>query len=211
MPRIAYLFLRWCPGVLGLLLRQKLYPYLLRQCGRGVLIGRFVDMVNPRSIALADNVILNDGSRLDASGYGDGEAGINLGKGAFVGAYTILTAGPGRIVIGEGSNIGSRCLISAGADVLLADHVLLAGYCSIGNLPGTPVGHHPRQQAAPVATAGDHTTIGRACWLGLRSHVAAGARIGEGTIVGAHAFVEGVLPEYAIAVGRPAGIKRLRP
>lgn len=211
MPRIVYLFLRWCPGVLGLLLRQKLYPYLLRQCGRGVLIGRFVDMVNPRGIALADNVILNDSSRLDAGGCGGGEAGITLGKGVFVGAYTILTAGPGRIAIDEGSNIGSRCLISAGADVLLADHVLLAGYCSVGPPSSSIVANLLRQEAIQESTAAECTTIARGCWLGLRSHVAAGARIGEGTIVGAHASVEGVLPEYAIAVGRPAGIKRLRP
>ena len=211
MPHVIYRFLRWCPGVLGLLLRQKLYPYLLGQCGRGVLIGRFVDMINPRGIALADNVILNDGSRLDAGACGDGEAGITLGKRVFVGAYTILTAGPGRIAIGEGSNIGSRCLISAGADVLLADHVLLAGYCSIGNLPATAVSHQSRQQNPPGPATGAPTAIGRGCWLGLRSQVAAGAKIGEGTIVGAHAFVDGVLPDYAIAVGRPAGIMRLRP
>lgn len=211
MPHIAYLFLRWCPGILGLLLRQKLYPYLLRQCGCGVLIGRFVDMINPRGIALADNVILNDGSRLDAGDGSGDEARIALGKGVFVGAFTTLTAGPGRIVIGEGGNIGSRCLISAATDVLLAEHVLLAGYCSIGNPPGTASGDEPGQQASPGAAAGDSTSIGRGCWLGLRSHVAAGARIGEGTIVGAHARVVGSLPEYAIAVGRPAGVKRLRP
>ena len=60
MPHFLYIFLRWCPGVLGILLRQRLYRRLLRGCGRDVLIGRYVDLKNPRAIVLGENVMLND-------------------------------------------------------------------------------------------------------------------------------------------------------
>lgn len=211
MPQIIYRLLRWCPGIIGLLLRQKLYRFVLGRCGRGVLIGRFVDLVNPRGIAIADNVILNEGSRLDA-GRPDGIDGIriSLEKGVFIGAFTELLAGPGRIVIGEGGNIGSRCRITATTDVLLADHVLLAGYCLVGGTqPGAA--DSGKMPAAAVQPAAAPTSIGRGSWLGLRCQVNTGASIGDGTIVGAHAVVDAPLPEYAIAVGQPATVKRMRP
>lgn len=209
LPQTMYRLLRWCPGILGLLLRQKLYRFLLGSCGRGVLIGRCVDIVNPGGIAIADNVILNDGSCLDAGPEEAGGIRISLGKGVFIGAFTALHAVPGRISIGEGGNIGSRCRITATSDVLFADHVLLAGYCLVGETPPEAAdgdAHPAAAQAGPT-----RTSIGRGSWLGLRCQVRAGSSIGEGTIVGAHAVVAGSLPEYAIAVGQPAMVKRLRP
>ncbi|KGO34522.1 MAG: acyltransferase [Desulfoprunum sp.] len=200
MPTMLYRFLRWCPGILGLLLRQRLYPYLFGHCGRGVLIGRHVDLINPGAIALGDQVIVNDGARLDGGGYAGPEAAIVVAKGVFIGADTILAAGPGRLSIDEGSNIGSRCTISAVGDIVLGHHSLLAGYCTIGDLSG-----------GPAAAGRASTVINSGCWLGLRCHVAAGVTIGEGTIVGAHAVVDAPLPEYVIAVGRPATINRRRP
>ncbi len=140
MPTWLYRFLRWCPGILGLLLRQRLYPYLLGHCGRGVLIGRHVDLINPGGISLGDQVIVNDGARLDAGSHPGPDTAIDVADGAFIGADTLLDAGPGRLIIGEGSNIGSRCTISAAGDVVLGHHSLLAGYCTIGEVPGCTCG-----------------------------------------------------------------------
>ncbi|MBB5349378.1 acyltransferase [Desulfoprunum benzoelyticum] len=212
MPTWVYRFLRWCPGILGLLLRQRLYPCLLGHCGRGVLIGRHVDLINPGGISLGDKVIVNDGARLDAGSHSGPDTAIDVADGAFIGADTLLAAGPGRLIVGEGSNIGSRCTIVAAGDVVLGHHSLLAGYCMIGDIPEAPAataGHDPQIPTGPT----DKPTIiiGPGCWLGLRSQVTAGVRIGQGVIVGAHALVTEPLPEFAIAVGRPATIKRMRP
>ena len=212
MPTWLYRFLRWCPGILGLLLRQRLYPCLLGHCGRGVLIGRHVDLINPGGISLGDKVIVNDGARLHAGSHSVPDAVIDVADGAFIGADTLLAAGPGRLIIGEGSNIGSRCTIAAAGDVILGHHSLLAGYCTIGDIPDAPAatsGHGPQTPTGIAGTA--PVVIGPGCWLGLRSQVAAGVSIGEGTIVGAHALVADPLPEFAIAVGRPATIQRMRP
>jgi acetyltransferase-like isoleucine patch superfamily enzyme len=206
MPRILYLFLRWCPGALGIFLRQRLYSRLLGKCGRNVLIGRYVDMHNPKGISLADNVILNEYSRLDAGRSAGGRASLFLGQGVFIGAGTVLAAGPGELIIEEGNNIGSGCLITATHDTVLEHHALLAGYCRVGAAePATE-----EQGMAPDA-APRKTRIGAGCWLGLRSQIAAGIEIGEGAIVGAHSIVYESLPDYAIAFGRPAKIRRMRP
>lgn len=212
MPHFLYLFLRWCPGILGILLRQKLYRWLLRGCGRNALIGRFVTLKNPRAIVLGNNVILNDYATLDASQYvGEGLA-ISIGDKVFIGASTNLSAGPAKLLIEEKSNIGSGCSLTAGAtDLRLEHHALLAGFCTVGEEAW-------QSRAVPATIApvtgqgpGNHTQLGSGCWLGLRSQVGPGVEIGEGTIVGAHSFVSESLPAYAIAFGQPARVIRNRP
>mgnify|MGYP001057475624 CR=1 FL=1 len=89
MPTWLYRFLRWCPGILGLLLRQRLYPCLLGHCGRGVLIGRHVDLINPDGISLGNQVIVNDGARLDAGSHPGPDTAIDVADGAFIGAAEI--------------------------------------------------------------------------------------------------------------------------
>ena len=49
-------------------------------------------------------------------------------------------------------------------------------------------------------------SIGRNCWIGARAILLAGARIGEGAIVGAAAVVDFPVPPYAIVAGNPARI-----
>ncbi len=207
-----YLFLRWCPGILGILLRQKLYRRLLRGCGRNALIGRFVNLRNPRAIVLGDHVILNDYASLDASHYpGDGTA-ISIGDKVFIGASTSLSAGPGTLLIEEKCNIGSGCSLTAGSThILLEHHALLAGFCRVAEESWSS---HATPAAISTPTGQEiekHTHLGSGCWLGLRSQVGSGIEIGEGTIVGAHSLVTESLPAYTIAFGQPARVIRNRP
>ncbi len=212
MTHFIYLFLRWCPGILGILLRQKLYPKLLRACGRNTLIGRFVDLRNPQAIILGNSVILNDYAVLDASRYNGEGIAISIGDKVFIGASTRLSAGPGTVHIEEKSNIGSGCSLNAGSTTLhLGHHVLLAGFCTVGEASGerNPV---PGDISAATGSGIDNRTrLGSGCWLGLRSQVGSGVAIGEGTIVGAHSLVAETLPAYVIAYGQPARVIRDRP
>jgi acetyltransferase-like isoleucine patch superfamily enzyme len=210
MRHLLYLFLRWCPGALGILLRQKLYRHLLKAYGRNVLIGRYVDLKNPRGIIIGDDVVLNEYACLDAGRSSDlSEAAIVLGKGVFIGAGTTLLAGPGRLIIEEGNNIGSGCSIVAYGETLLEHHALLAGFCTVGaTAPATEL--DVPDSPAKIPTAG-RTRLGSGCWLGLRSRVASGIEIGEGTIVGAHSTVNESLPDYVIAFGQPARVWQMRP
>ena len=49
-------------------------------------------------------------------------------------------------------------------------------------------------------------SIGSNSWIGARAILLAGARIGEGAIVGAAAVVDFSVPPYAIVAGNPARI-----
>jgi virginiamycin A acetyltransferase len=54
------------------------------------------------------------------------------------------------------------------------------------------------------------TVIGHDCWIGHGAMILPGARLGHGVIVGAGAVVGGVVPDYALVVGNPARVLRLR-
>jgi acetyltransferase-like isoleucine patch superfamily enzyme len=212
MPYYLYLFLRWCPGVLGILLRQKMYRWLLRRCGRNVLIGRYVDLKNPRAIVLGNNVMLNDYASLDASQYAGGDIAITIGNEVFIGASTTLTAGQGTITLEENCNIGSGCtLIAKYHNMRIGHHALLAGFCTVGaELAEIPP--EPEETISLVGRTTDiQTHLGGGCWLGLRTRVPSGVEIGEGAIVGAHSIVFNSLPAYAISFGQPARVIRYRP
>ena len=214
MPHFLYLILRWCPGAVGIILRQKLYRRILKGCGRKVLIGRYVDLKNPRAITLGNGVILNDYACLDASKATGSETVMIIGDGVFVGASTTLTAGPATMTIEEGSNIGSGCTLSArSVDMKLEHHALLAGFCMVGTQETENMQeaeYADRSSLVPPCSA-LRTVLGGGCWLGLRSHVRTGCEIGEGAIIGAHAFVDGSIPSYTIAFGQPARVVRHRP
>jgi acetyltransferase-like isoleucine patch superfamily enzyme len=53
-------------------------------------------------------------------------------------------------------------------------------------------------------------TIGDHAWLGARVTVLDGVRIGRHAIIGAHSVVKDDVPDFAVAVGAPAKIIRVR-
>jgi virginiamycin A acetyltransferase len=54
------------------------------------------------------------------------------------------------------------------------------------------------------------TEIGHDVWLGFGAIVCPGARVGNGVIIGAGAVVRGTVPDYAIVVGNPGQVVRMR-
>lgn len=114
--------------------------------------------------------------------FANGER-IALGDGVQVGARCMLWAGEetGRITVGPNSTFGPDCLITA------SDY---------GTRAGTPVVEQPKIDR--------DVTIGTDVWLGAKVIVTAGVTIGDGTIVGAGSVVTRDLPPGVIAAGIPA-------
>jgi acetyltransferase-like isoleucine patch superfamily enzyme len=193
-------FLRWCPGALGILLRQRFYPYLLQSCGRGVLFGRFIDFQNTKNIYIGDNVVIGNRCSLLAGGDAGNGQSIVIEEDVFIGIGTLLQANNGSISIQKGSNVGSECRVMAKRSVTIGRNVLVAAYCLIGD----GVSHNER------ISSNTSTRIGDNVWLGARSEVFCAVHIGEGAIIGAHAMVNSDIRAYGIAMGRPASIVRYR-
>ncbi|NNK94076.1 MAG: hypothetical protein HKP41_06965 [Desulfobacterales bacterium] len=208
MQSFFYRFLRWCPGALGLLLRQKWYPRLLGQCGHGVLFGRFVDLFQPYRISIGDRVIVSDHVTLDARGYDGDDYGVIVDQDVFIGKATRLTARNSRIVVESGANLGSRCRIVGNLPVTIGENVLLAAYCVIGEGSQDQSDYDPQKGLGAVIEAA--TVVEPGCWLGVRAELKSGATVRKESIIGAHASVEGEIPAWAVAVGRPAKPIRFR-
>ena len=190
------------PGALGLVLRRALYPPLLGACGRNVVFGQNVTIRHPHKVRIGDNVVIDDNCLIDAKG--DGNAGIAIGSGVFVGRNSILSCKNGDIDIADGANIGFNCEVFSASRVSIGRDTLLAAYCYV--IGGD---HDFSDPSAPVLAQGRRSagvTIGIGAWLGAGAKILDGVTIGDGAIVGAGAVVREAIAAGAIAVGIPARV-----
>ena len=196
----------WVPGALGLLLRSKLYPLILGKVGRNVAFGINVTIRHPSKISIGANVVIDDNCVLDAKG--EGNQGLQIGDGVFVGKNTILTCHDGDVILGDNVNIGFNCVISSlsrieiKANSLLASYVYMVGGDHVADRTDIPVLIQGRTSKGIV--------VGEGCWLGAHVAILDGSEIGRDTIIGAHGTVNGKIPEFSIAVGTPAKVLRDR-
>lgn len=114
------------------------------------------------------------------------------------------------IVIGEGTNIGRRCTVSAANNIFIGKNVLIAP-----NVLITDHNHEYRNLNVPIMHQGittheDQVSIGDDSWLGTNSVVIGNVKIGKHCIIGANSVVNMDIPDFSVAAGNPAKIiKRL--
>ena len=193
-------FTNWLPGALGLLLRSKLYPMIFGSVGRNVAFGTNIAIRHPHKIHIGDNVVIDDHCVLDAKG--EGNKGLTIGNGVFVGRNTILTCHDGDIVLEDNVNIGFNCVISSLGSIVIKENHLMAAFCYLVG------GDHVADRTdVPILNQGRTAKgimIEENIWLGAGVAVLDGSTIGRDSIVGAHAVVNGEINPYSIAVGAPA-------
>ncbi|MCA1952927.1 MAG: CatB-related O-acetyltransferase [Hyphomicrobiales bacterium] len=111
--------------------------------------------------------------------------------------------------VGDRLIIGKFCAIAQGAQFLMngANHPMRGistfPFAAMGFVPGEA----PDLDGDPPR--GD-TVIGNDVWIGREAVILPGVTIGDGAIIGAHAVVSRAVPPYAIVVGNPARVTRLR-
>lgn len=206
MNSFLYRFLRWCPGALGLWLRQKLLPRIFSKCGKGILFGRFITFVAPEKISLGDRVVLNNHVILDGGQWSLENPALILEDDVFIGTGTELHSGKnGSITIQSGTNFSSFCTIASSMPLIIEKNCLVAAYCILGK-------NYDSEKTIPtsVQKKAEKTVIGSGSWLGVRMQITEGVTIGNDTIIGAHSLVNTDLPPYAIAVGQPAEVIKYR-
>jgi maltose O-acetyltransferase len=127
-------------------------------------------------------------------------ANINIKRGAFFGL--------GRdIEIGNNSDIGLNAYIAGiggGGELIIGDNVIMAPEVAILTL-----GHYHSDPNMLINRQGDYTSkiiIEDNVWIGIRSIILPGVRIGEGAIIGAGAVVTKDVPPYSIVGGVPAKV-----
>jgi len=196
----------WVPGALGLVLRRLAYPWILASVGRNVVFGQGVVLRHPSKIRIGDDVVVDDLVVLDAKG--EGNRGITIGDGVFLGRATILSCKDGDIVLGDHVNIGFHSEIFSGSSVSVGRHGLFAAYTYL-----VGGGHEFDRVDAPVLEQGRSSRgieLGENVWLGTGAKVLDGVRLGRDVVVGANAVVTEDLPDGAVAAGVPARVLRRR-
>lgn len=120
-------------------------------------------------------------------------------------AFQKQAPGP-MILIGEGTNIGRRCIISAANSITIGKYVLLAPNVFIADT------HHAYQQiGVPIMYQGittheDRIEIGDETWIGINAVVMGNVTIGKHCVIGANSVVNRDIPDYCVAVGNPARV-----
>ncbi len=196
----------WVPGVLGLVLRRLLYRSLLGTVGRGVVFGTNVVLRHPHKIHLGNNIVVDDNCVLDAKG--DGNEGIFIEDGVFIGRNTILSCKDGDIIIAKGANISFNCEIFSANTVRVGENVQVAAYAYLNG------GDHgfDRTDIAVLQQKriGRGLVVGDNVWVGAHVIVLDGVTVGRDAIIAAGAVVNKDLPPFSIAGGLPAQVIRMR-
>jgi acetyltransferase-like isoleucine patch superfamily enzyme len=178
---------------------------MFRRVGRGVVFGRNVTVRHGRKIEIGDNVIVDDNAVLDAKG--DGNRGITIGEGVYIGRNTIVYCKNGDIEIGRAANISANCQVFSSNRLVLGAGTVVGAFTYL--LSGGE--YDASARAAPFAEQSGTITrgpleIGPNCWIAAGVCVLDAASIGERCVIGAGAVVTKPIPPHSVAVGVPARV-----
>jgi acetyltransferase-like isoleucine patch superfamily enzyme len=155
--------------------------------GRRVSIGRHTQ-IGATSYLLCETIEIGEDAKINEQVFVGGpmlpESLFRLGSRTIVMQMSFLN--PTKpLVIGDDTGIGGHCLIFTHGSWLN----VLDGY--------------------PVTFEG--VTLGESVWLPWRVFVMPGAKIGDGSVIGANSLVQGEIPPCSLAVGSPAKVIRSAP
>jgi acetyltransferase-like isoleucine patch superfamily enzyme len=157
-------------------------PWLLR-LGRGAQLGACTVECSGKGVEIGADAYVHDNVLIDCQ-----LGSIQIGARTTINSFSALY-GAGGIRIGAG------CLIATSTVIVASDHPFDA--------PDIPIA----QQGS--VTAG--IDIGDDVWLSAGVRVLDGVAIGQGAVVGANAVVNRAIPPFAVAVGIPARVIKMRP
>jgi UDP-3-O-[3-hydroxymyristoyl] glucosamine N-acyltransferase len=163
--------------------------------GDGVVIGRNCRIhaqVTVSHAILGDRVVLFPGARIGQDGFG-----FAISPAGFTSVPQL-----GRVLIGDGAEIGANSCIDRGSaqDTVIGPGVRIDNLVQIGH--NVTIGHH----AVLVAMVGisGSTTIGPQAMLAGQAGVAGHLTIGRGARIGAQAGIMADVPDGASMMGTPA-------
>jgi acetyltransferase-like isoleucine patch superfamily enzyme len=144
---------------------------------------------------------------------------LEIGEGSIVGPYTVLDLQNDQLATNPTASvlkIGQRTAINefnniraAGGEIMIGNGCMISQYVSIiATNHSIEPGVWMRDQ--PWDTSKNRVWIGDDVWIGTHAIVLPGVTIGTGSIIAAGAIVTSDIPEYVIAAGVPAKIKRKR-
>ena len=131
---------------------------------------------------------------------------ISIGKDVKISDHVCIICRGGSIVIEDGCWLGRGCHIVAFVRVRLGQSSLVAEYVTIRDsdhdVQSFGMHRHIKSVVEPI-------DIGVGVWIAAKCTIVKGSRIGDNAVIGANSVVRGIIPDYAVAVGIPAKVKRI--
>lgn len=205
---IAVSFGSKIPGGIGIWLRKYLYHMVLKEIGRGTLIGYSLSLRCPKFISIGKNTLVDDFCLFNAKTTS--KKGLKIGNNCSIGTRTFITTGyngyvtiqdnvdvngPDTHILGMGGiSIGENVLIGSRVSIVSANHVFKDKDILIKD----------------QGTIAKGIKIEEDVWLGTGVVVLDGVTIHKGAVIGAGAVVTKDIPQNAVAVGVPAKIVKYR-
>ena len=166
---------------------EPLFKAYCESYGRNLRTGTFVHWVQGKGA-----IVLGDDCLVD-------------GKSTFTFAHRY--ADRPVLQIGDHTAIGHDCTFIVGKRITIGSHCLISGQVMIFDSSG----HHSeilarRARLPPPADQVREVTVGDDVWIGARSIIFPGVRIGAGSIVSAGSVVRTHVPPCAVVAGNPARV-----
>lgn len=159
-------------------------------------------------IPVPDNVVIGERSWLHSSFAflhyrSTRPVGVCIGVDTGVYIGTLFELGPdGELEVGDFCSLAGPIVVTNGR-VTIGDHALISFQTVLADIPtAAPPGSRARQRTGDSMPIEIQDNV----WIGARAVILGGARIGEGSIVGAASVVDFEVPPYSIVAGNPARV-----
>jgi acetyltransferase-like isoleucine patch superfamily enzyme len=150
---------------------------------------------------------VGDDVRIDESTQVFGAERVSIGSHVRIDCFTVITAGPGAVTIGDHVHLGVGVCLFGTAGIEIGDFASLSGRVAVystnddfigGHLSGPTVPADLRNVSAARVIVGAHVIVGAG------SVILPGVRLGRGAAVGALSLVKRDLADGELAGGVPA-------
>jgi acetyltransferase-like isoleucine patch superfamily enzyme len=170
--------------------------------------------VSPRAQIRCPRLHLGRGCFIDdgVTIYAHNDGGeVRLGERVHLYRGTIIEVGSGgSVVIGDDTHIQASCNLKGFlGSLFIGRNIQIAPHCGFSPYEHNFEDRSKRIQEQGIRSAGD-IVLEDDAWLGMGVNVLEGVRIGQGAVIGAGAVVTKDVPAYAVAVGVPARVVRMR-
>ena len=133
---------------------------------------------------------------------------LEIGRWVHIGDGNTLRCHEGSLRIGDKVVFGKDNVVNTYLDIEIGASTLVADWCYICDFD-----HRMDDVNIPIKDQGivkGPVRIGPDTWIATKVTVLRETSVGRGCVLGAHAVVKGVVPDYSIAVGAPAKVVRNR-
>lgn len=206
---LAYLLgIIWERGIM--LLRGTIISLFFAKRGTPIFIGKKAKIKCKNKISVGNCVSFLDYVVIDALSI----EGMSFGNNVSIGLRSMIKTSGSLTKIGKGFSIGNNSTMGNDCFVGAAGGVKIGEFVAIGqNVRFHSENHEFSDRNKLICEQGvtnKGIEVGNDVWIGAGAVLLDGVKVGNGAVIGANTLVNRDIPDYAVAVGTPARIVRMR-